>query len=593
MSPVIADPADPPTPSEALGRETLYAVIGAIARGPNLERVLPGVIDLLTDATSCHACFIYLIEDGRLEMRAASSQYAHCVGRISMDLDEGLCGWVARNNEPAFIRENAVADPRMKFFEELDEERFQSMIAVPLTVAPQEVIGVVVLHTEAPREFGQDVVDLLANVASVVAGAIHNARLYDEARARAERLSALNQLGQEIAAVAGRDDLYRTACDGATALLEATAARLFLVDQDEDRLEAVFATGTSVDDQGRASLLPCGPGCHELRTRLIAGREELGMLVVEREGGPFGAEDERLLDAVGNQLSVTLQKVDLIERLTGENLTVDLFDALAAGRTAAAEAAARASHHDLSQFVAVVVMIPAASFDGDFAAASAAAAARLRRLVPGVLVDVGVERTRALLPVSRPTRPESVERLDSELLALAVDGRMAVGRSQIRAGLTEGDRGLAEASHAADITDALEPDGGMTAYDDLGAYRYIERGVCDPTPDDRQTKAIAVLAEYDRRHQGALTLTLERYLKTRSGIAQVAAGLHVHPNTLRKRLERIEELTGLDIGSEDPLCLELAIKVARLGGGVGGRPAPAGRRDQAGRPARRTRTRLP
>lgn len=220
MPPATAGPSAFESATDALGRETLYAVIGAIARGPDLERILPGVVDLLSDATSCHACFIYLIEGDRLEMRAASAPYGRCVGNISMALDEGLCGWVARNREPAFIRDNAVTDTRMKIFRELDEDRFQSMIAVPLLVAPQEVIGVVVLHTEAPREFGQDVVDLLVNVASVVAGAIHNAGLYEEARARAERLSALTELGQRIAAVGGRDDLYRVACEGTTSCSE-------------------------------------------------------------------------------------------------------------------------------------------------------------------------------------------------------------------------------------------------------------------------------------------------------------------------------------------------------------------------------------
>jgi GAF domain-containing protein len=564
MCPAAAHPPSIEPGADALGRETLYAVIGAIARGPDLERMLPGVVELLTDATSCHACFVYLLEDGRLEMRAASAPYAKFVGHLSMGIDEGLCGWVARNQEPAFIRENAVADPRMKLFGELDEDRFQSMIAVPLTVGRDEVIGVVVLHTEAPREFGQDVVDFLVNVASLIAGAIHNAGLYEEARARAERLSALTELGQRIAAVAGRDDLYRLACEGTSALLAATAARLFLVDHDEDRLEAVFATGSSVEAERPTSLLPSGRESHELRTRLTAGHEEIGVLVLERPAQPFGAEDERLLDAIGNQLSVTLQKVELIERLTGENLIGDLFDALAAGRAAAAEGCARSARYDLSQFAAVAVMTPAGAFDGDFAATAAAAAGRLRRLVPGVLVDAGVDAVRALLPLARPTHGAGLDRLDAELGELARDEHLSVGRSQVRAGLAEGGRSLAEADHAADIVDALEPAGGMAAYDHLGVYRYLDRGAGGLAPDDRQTEAIAILQEYDARYRGSLTQTLEHYLEARSGVAQVARELFIHPNTLRKRLERIEELTGLDLGVENLLCLELAIKIAKL-----------------------------
>ncbi|MFT3864426.1 MAG: GAF domain-containing protein [Solirubrobacterales bacterium] len=564
MAATSAQPGEVEPASDALGRETLYAVIGAIARGPDLDQVLQGVVDLLTDATTCHACFVYLIEDETLRMRAASSPYEEFVGKISMGLDEGLCGWVARNCEPAFLRDEAVADPRMKLFSELDEESFRSMIAVPLAVSPREVIGVVVLHTRAPREFDQEVVDFLVNVASVVAGAIHNAGLYEEARLRAERLAALTGLGGEIAAVGGRDDLYRLACEGTSALLGASAARLFLVDRDEDRLDAVAASGSASGAAGSISLLPSTRGGAELTTRLAAGAIELGVLTVERPAPPFGPEDQRLLDTVGNQLSVTLQKVELIERLTGDNLLSDLFEALADGRTEAAEACARTARYDLARLGAIAVIAPATAFDGDFTATAGRAATRLRRLVPGILVDADPGVVRALMPLPPAAHEASLERLDGELRRFAEEERVAIGRGQIRPGLTEGDRGLAEAVHAAEIVEALEPGGGMSAYASLGVYRYLERGSAALTPDDRQTEAIATLQEYDRKYRSSLMGTLEHYLEARSGVAQVARDLYIHPNTLRKRLERIEELTGLDLGVENLLCLELAIKLARL-----------------------------
>src|SRR5882762_9778771 len=104
----------------------------------------------------------------------------------------------------------------------------------------------------------------------------------------------------------------------------------------------------------------------------------------------------------------------------------------------------------------------------------------------------------------------------------------------------------------------------MTAYGQLGAYSYLDSGSGRLQPDDRQTEAITILRDYDERYNSSLTGTLEHYLEARSVVAQVARDLYIHPNTLRKRLERIEELTGLDLGVENLLCLELAIKLARL-----------------------------
>ncbi len=56
--------------------ETLYAVIKTVSSSLDLDRVLGGIVDIATDATGCHACFIYFVEDDRLELRAASPLYS-------------------------------------------------------------------------------------------------------------------------------------------------------------------------------------------------------------------------------------------------------------------------------------------------------------------------------------------------------------------------------------------------------------------------------------------------------------------------------------------------------------------------------------
>jgi signal transduction protein with GAF and PtsI domain len=160
-----------------LENETLYAVIKTVSSSLALDQVLGGIVDIATDATRCRACFIYFVESDRLVLRAASPRYSHLVGTVQMGLEEGLTGWVARTKTPEFIRERALEDPRMKYVPELEEERFQSMVAVPILARAGDVIGVVVLHTEAPREFDDDVLNFLVHTASLVAGAIENAQL--------------------------------------------------------------------------------------------------------------------------------------------------------------------------------------------------------------------------------------------------------------------------------------------------------------------------------------------------------------------------------------------------------------------------------
>ncbi len=52
--------------------ETLYAVIKTVSSSLDLDRVLGGIVDIATDATNCHAAFIYFVEADRLVLRAAS-----------------------------------------------------------------------------------------------------------------------------------------------------------------------------------------------------------------------------------------------------------------------------------------------------------------------------------------------------------------------------------------------------------------------------------------------------------------------------------------------------------------------------------------
>lgn len=546
---------------EALGRETLYAVIGAVAQGPELSRVLPAVVDLLTEATACHACFVYLLDGDRLWMRAASRMYAEAVGSVSLRVDEGLCGWVVQHDQPAFIRDNALLDPRTKHVPELDEERFQSMVAVPLRGRERSVIGVIVLHTEAPREFGQEVLEFLMHVASLVAGAIENARSYEGEHERAALLERLAALVQEIAAVTDRSELWRVACDGTLALLRADRARLHVVTGADGALRVVARAGD--DAQGAAEPPPIdAPARGRLATQLAAADAHLGVLSVEREA-PFGRAESDVIETIGGQLAVALRTLDLIERLTEENLVRDLFEAIAEGRADRLAGRARSARIDPDRPYVVAAfepLVPSQAWER-----ADQVEARMRGAFPGVLCDLGTERLRMLFPVGTAgdTPADDLALLDAELDAIAREEGLAIGRSGVQARLAADPASLAEAVGAARIARALDPAGGARAWDGLGAYRYLAGVGAGLEPDARHGAAVALLWEYDERRGSELVHTLELYLADRR-IVPTARAMFIHPNTLRQRLERVEALTAMVIADEDPLSLELAIKLHRL-----------------------------
>jgi GAF domain-containing protein len=576
-----------------LENETLYAVIKTVSSSLDLDRVLHGVVDITTDAADSHACFIYFVEGDRLMLRAASPRYARFVGELSLGLDEGLSGWVARNKTPEFIRDNAMADPRMKFIPELEEEDFQSMVAVPILAKAGDVIGVVVLHTEAPREFEDDIVNFLVHTASLVAGAIENAQLYEDTRRRVQALTTLTQLSQALAEVTVREDLYESVARGARELLRADACQIHRLDVDSDELILVSSDPANArapsPRQGGARLVldlmrrasgkgRNGGGATDrepwpesgdqavLAVPLVARSEQLGIICCFARDRVFTAEDAELLGAVANQTAVGLKKAELIERLTAENIVKDMFDALAAGSIEAGQAKASQARCDLSGHHLFVHVERAPRADGATAAWPELAVrfeARLRRAYPRAFFDSRHDRVRALAPLPS-ANGGAAEALRATCESLACEEGLVIGISDIDRGATSARRRMREAADAARVGRSLVADGGAVAYEQLGAYRYLVHMELDEAPRDRYRRAAEKLAEYDRRHGARLIETLERFLADRGSVSASARTLYVHPNTVRQRLERIQRVTELDLPNEDLLSLELALKLARL-----------------------------
>jgi DNA-binding PucR family transcriptional regulator len=84
-------------------------------------------------------------------------------------------------------------------------------------------------------------------------------------------------------------------------------------------------------------------------------------------------------------------------------------------------------------------------------------------------------------------------------------------------------------------------------------------------PDDvRRTYAQRVLGpvlEHDRRTQGDLVATLREFLACSGSWARTAEALHLHVNTVRYRIERVQELTGRDLARlEDRVDVFLALE---------------------------------
>jgi len=601
----------PPRPKAASPRgrgadeqSYLYRIIQTISAGPDLDAILRGTVGLLTEATGCHACFVYFVEGDRLVLRAASNVYAHLEGTVSLPGDKGLAGWVASTRRSAFIKENALEDPRVVYIPEMEEERFQSMVSVPVLTRAGDVTGVINLHTEAPREFDRNDLEFIEHTASLVAGAIENARLYQDATRRVAMLTELSRLSQGIALAASVDELVDMVTTGCQSAVGAERVEVYLADPDGHlqlrsavpvrRDAPVLEPGTvTFDDLAVEAGGPPGAEALRLAERLwgpsvegvprfvplAIGDGPPGLLGVLCRAQAAGADN--VVSAVASHAAVALRHHELVSRLREENVVKDFFEALSRGdgNTEALESQAARLGIDLDDQFIVVHAVPWAGRPAErrrpssreararlstWAEVVAALESRLTSALPGTLVDSRATYCRALVKAPRGRERKVVETITTvhEKIDRDSDASMTVGLSNSCQGAGSFPQGFEEAASAAEVGALIKDRPGVYTYDDLGPYRYVldaEEGV-----RDRHQERLGRLVQYDQRRGTELLHTLEVYLESRGNIVRTARTVYAHPNTLRQRLARIEQLSGFDLEHEDWLSLGIAIKLVKL-----------------------------
>jgi sugar diacid utilization regulator len=280
---------------------------------------------------------------------------------------------------------------------------------------------------------------------------------------------------------------------------------------------------------------------------LVAGDELLGLLVAEQST----ALD--LARGVASQAAVGIKKVQLIERLTEENAIRDFFAELARGAVSA-EFGRRAAGVGVDLDHEHVVV--AAESTGE------ALGRALTGLAPGALWDRREKSLVALLPVP----PGGVDRLVASIRHLQQrrSARARIGVSSASTGPQGLAAAFAQAKQALLGTVVLRGEPTVVAYEQLGAYKYLLRLASEGTPRDATVEAVARIAGYDRDRGAQLLATLEEFLGRHGSVSATSEALYVHPNTLRQRLRRIAEISGLDLAEDDWLMVEIAVKLVRL-----------------------------
>ncbi|MBG0851550.1 PucR family transcriptional regulator ligand-binding domain-containing protein [Streptomyces spinoverrucosus] len=143
------------------------------------------------------------------------------------------------------------------------------------------------------------------------------------------------------------------------------------------------------------------------------------------------------------------------------------------------------------------------------------------------------------------------------------DGRVTLGVSAA-VHSAEGLRGaLEEARHARRVAAARPGRVCAAGHQELASHVLLLPFVPDDVRRAFTARLLDPLRDYDRRHRAELIPTLEAFLECDGSWTRCASRLHLHVNTLRYRVGRIEQLTSRDLSRlEDKLDFFLALRMS-------------------------------
>jgi sugar diacid utilization regulator len=384
-------------------------------------------------------------------------------------------------------------------------------------------------------------------------------------------LSALDAITDAVESGAGLHEVVRAAA-------RALDASLVLTDRSGG---TVAVAVQSPADEAAVKADGAGVQAHELRV----ADEAVGTLRVRARSEP---PSPALLRIVTTLIASEVERVRAPERASqaaASAFVQRLFDRDQASRESVASAAEQVGLG--LEHGATVVVVRAHSHapagDGWRARALEVADRGARAVVPGALAaraeltaTSGAEVVLILPGAEEAAARRAADAVLRELQAGLPGHGFSVGRSRIAADAADLHRAASEALLAANVAES-DPDRPLLAFDETGAYRLLLPAMSeDPAELQRfYDETVEPLVAYDEQYETELVTTLETFLDADGNVAGTAARLFTHRHTIRYRLERVRELSGLDVGSTDGReKLSLGLKAMRVLG-IATRGGPA------------------
>ena len=568
----------------------LVRLAQAAASTQKPDELLDLIIGEATSAMGTDVCSLYLVTPPGKEMllTATNGLNVKMVGKVVMRVGEGITGWVAETRRPAVVPD-VSREPHWKWVPGLDEDRFQSMLSVPIESGPR-LVGVLNVQTVELRDFNSGDIDFLRAIAGQVAGILERSEL----QRRMEVQLGEIQLSHDI-----HERFTKLSLEGAgiSSILEVVGSlaggRAALYSPDGYRVRGVGVSSDGMPPRIHVPVPLAQAGAREVRINagrparaldvvpVRAGADLLGLLAV--------AVDEQTVDSHGRRRALehgsTVLALEMSkERAAAEverRLRGDLVEEVLAGGLEGdeAERVARQAErlgHRLPNRAWVVVLEP----DDDETEAALAGRAQQDRLdaalsglirsrLPGALTLVRSSSAVFLIPDDIAADLAAVEKLAGLILAGAAPvmkpGAASVGIGNIANSVGELARSHIEARQALRLTRRAGGRSKVASYRSLGAFRLLLEVQSPDALRRFVDELLGTLLKYAQSRDTPLLETLEALSSARWVRRAAARQLGIHINSMSYRVERIESLTGLQLDDpETRVAISIALRARAM-----------------------------
>ncbi len=171
--------------------KALADISRAVASEKYLEDILKLIVMVTAKVTGVEICSLWMIEEEesgkKIRLKATQAIDPEYVKDRTLDMNEGVVGYVATNKTPVIISD-VKQDNRFKEKSMAEKLGLVSLVGIPMRIKNNEVIGVLNCFTAEHHDFSETEVNLITAVAHQAAIAIHNTQLALDAKIIREEL---------------------------------------------------------------------------------------------------------------------------------------------------------------------------------------------------------------------------------------------------------------------------------------------------------------------------------------------------------------------------------------------------------------------